>query len=56
MLLKFTYRDFLDDRRFKNTTEVNIRNYQTMLGEFVSYYIENEVVNVEDMKYSHIKQ
>ncbi|MDQ0194027.1 hypothetical protein J2T20_002395 [Paenibacillus wynnii] len=35
MLLKFAFQDFLDDRRFKNTTEKNIRNYQTMLGEFV---------------------
>lgn len=56
MLLKFAYQDFLDDRRFKNTTKVNIRNYETLLGEFVSYCIENEVVNVEDISYSHVRQ
>lgn len=56
MLLKFAYQDFLDDRRFKNTTKTNIRNYQTLLGEFVSYCIENGVVNVEDITYSHIRQ
>ncbi|MFC0472467.1 tyrosine-type recombinase/integrase [Halalkalibacter kiskunsagensis] len=56
MLLKFAFQDFLDDRRFKNTTKTNIRNYQTLLGEFISYCIDNEVVNVEDINYSHIKQ
>ncbi|MBS3681252.1 phage integrase SAM-like domain-containing protein [Ornithinibacillus massiliensis] len=56
MLLKFAFQDFLDDRRFKNTTKTNIRNYQTLLGEFINYCIDNEVVNVEDINYSHIKQ
>jgi integrase/recombinase XerD len=46
MLLKFAF-----DRRFKNTTKTNIRNYQTLLGEFISYCIDNEVVNVEDINY-----
>ncbi|WP_328703211.1 phage integrase SAM-like domain-containing protein [Bacillus altitudinis] len=56
MLLKFAYQDFLDDRRFKNTTKTNIRNYEILLGEFVNYCIENEVVNVEDITYSRVRQ
>ncbi|MEH7130704.1 tyrosine-type recombinase/integrase [Neobacillus drentensis] len=56
MLLKFGYQDFLDDRRFKNTTKVNIRNYETLLGGFVDYCIQNEVVNVENITYSHVRQ
>ena len=56
MLLKFAYQDFLDDRRFKNTTQKNIRNYQTMLGEFVEYCNRNEVVSVEDITYNHVRQ
>lgn len=44
MLIKFVFQDFLDDRRFKNTIKVNIRNYQTLLGEFVDYCIQNGVV------------
>ncbi len=56
MLLKFAFQDFLEGRRVKNTTKTNIRNYQTMLGEFINYCIENEVVNVEDINYIHIKQ
>lgn len=56
MLLKFAFQDFLDDRRFKNTTEKNIRNYQTMLGEFVRYCIQHEVVSVEDITYNHVRQ
>ncbi|MEJ9231052.1 phage integrase SAM-like domain-containing protein [Peribacillus butanolivorans] len=56
MLLKFGYQDFLDDRRFKNTTKVNIRNYETSLGGFVNYCIEKEVVSVEEITYSHVCQ
>lgn len=55
MLLKFAFKDFLDDRRFKNTTKVNITNYQTLLGEFINYCIEHGVVNVEDISQSHVK-
>jgi integrase/recombinase XerD len=56
MLLKFGYQDFLDDRRFKNTTKINIRNYETLLSGFVNYCIEKEVVSVEDITYSHVRQ
>jgi integrase/recombinase XerD len=56
MLLKFAYQDFLDDRIFKNTTQKNIRNYKTMLGEFVQYCISHEVVRVEDITYNHVRQ
>lgn len=56
MLLKFAYQDFSDDKRFKNTTKVNIQNYQTLLGEFINYCIEHEVMNVEDINYMHVKQ
>jgi len=56
LLVKFAYQDFLDDRRFKNTTKTNIRNYETLLGEFVGYCIENGIVSVEDITYSHIRQ
>jgi hypothetical protein len=55
-LLKFAYQDFLDDRRFKNTTKTNIKNYEMTLGKFVDYCIENEVVNAEDITYSHVRQ
>lgn len=38
----------------KNTTKTNIRNYETLLGEFVDYCIQNEVVNVENNpKWNH---
>lgn len=56
MLLKFAYQDFLDDRKFKNTTKINIKNYEMLLGKFIDYCIENGVVNVEDLKYSHVRQ
>lgn len=56
MLLKFAYQDFLDDRKFKNTTKINIKNYEMLLAKFIDYCIENGVVNVEDMTYSHVRQ
>jgi len=56
LLLKFGFQDFLDDRRFKNTTKSNIKNYQILLGEFINYCIDNEVMNVEDISYSHVRQ
>lgn len=56
MLLKFAYQDFLDDRKFKNTTKTNIKNYEMLLGKFIDYAIENQVVNVGDLTYSHVRQ
>jgi integrase/recombinase XerD len=56
VLLKFAYQDFLDDRKFKNTTKTNIKNYEMLLGKFVDYCIVNQVVNVEDITYSHVRQ
>lgn len=56
MLLKFAYQDFLDDRKFKNTTKTNIKNYEMLLGKFVDYCIENQVVNVEEITFSHVRQ
>jgi integrase/recombinase XerD len=56
VLLKFAYQDFLDDRRFKNTTKTNIKNYEMLLGKFVDYCIENGVVNAEDITFSHVRQ
>ena len=56
MLLKFAYQDFLDDRKFKNTTKTNIKNHEMLLGKFIDFAIENQVVNVEDLNYSHVRQ
>ncbi|WP_328174584.1 tyrosine-type recombinase/integrase [Peribacillus simplex] len=55
-MLKFAYQDFLEDRKFKNTTKTNIKNYEMLLGKFVDYCIENEVVNAEDITFSHVRQ
>jgi integrase/recombinase XerD len=53
VLLKFASQDFLDDRRFNNTTKTNIKNYEILLGKFVDYCIENQVANVEEISYSY---
>jgi integrase/recombinase XerD len=56
LLIKFAYQDFIEDRKFKNTSKENIRNYQTLLKEFVEYCPTQKVVNVEEITYSLIKQ
>ncbi|MFB7158762.1 tyrosine-type recombinase/integrase [Lysinibacillus sp. NPDC056232] len=56
MLLKFAYQDFLDDGKFKNTTKANIQNYKMLLGKFIDYCAENQVINVEDITYNHVRQ
>ena len=55
MLLKFAYQEFLEDRKFRNTTEVNIQNYKVLLGGFIDYCHENNVLNVEEVKSIHVK-
>lgn len=55
MLLKFAYQDFIEDRKFKNTTKVNIQNYKVLLGGFIDYCHDNNIQNVEEIESSHIK-
>ena len=55
MLLKFAYEDFIADRRFKNTTEKNIKNYHQLLKPFIQYCIAKGLNNVADVRYSHIR-
>lgn len=54
-MLKFSYQDFLDDRKFKNTTKINIQNYKVLLGGFIDYCHENEILNVEEIESRHVK-
>jgi len=55
MLLKFAYQFFLADRKFKNTTKVNIGNYERTLGQFIEYCIELGVINMEDVSQSRVR-
>ncbi|PPA69198.1 hypothetical protein C4B60_18010 [Jeotgalibacillus proteolyticus] len=54
MLLKFSYQDFLEDRRFKNSSEKNLLNYRILLGGFINYCIDSKLLNIEDVKPIHI--
>jgi integrase/recombinase XerD len=55
VLLKFAYQEFIEGRIFKNTTKVNIQNYKVLLGGFVDYCLENNLLNVEEIKTIHVK-
>lgn len=56
MLIQFAIKDFLDDREFKNVTPNTLTNYKIMLGQFQTFCLENEVVNVEDVTPNLIKK
>lgn len=56
LLLKFAYFDFLEDRKFNNVTTKTIENYEDLLGKFIEYCNNNEVINVQDITHLHIKQ
>ena len=55
MIIKFAYQDFLADRKFKNTTQTNIGNYERTLGLFIEYCLELGVINIEDVSQSHVR-
>ncbi|MGI1810572.1 tyrosine-type recombinase/integrase [Priestia sp. TGN 0903] len=56
MLLKFALQDFIDDREFKNLSPKTIIGYKDILGQFVNYCNDNEVVNVQDITQNTIKK
>lgn len=56
MLLKFAIQDFLDDREFQNLSPTTIHSYKEILGQFLKYCNENEIVNVEDISQNTIKK
>ncbi|WP_342599176.1 hypothetical protein MHB48_17590 [Psychrobacillus sp. FSL H8-0483] len=55
MLLKFAYQDFLADRKFKNITQTNIKNYEMTLGQFINYCLEQGVINIEEVGHHHVR-
>ena len=55
MLIKFAIADFIEDRKFNNSTESNIRNIHYVLNALHDYCLENEVVNIEEVTHEHVK-
>lgn len=55
MLVKFAFQDFLQDRKFKNTTKSSIQNYKVLLGGFIEYCQRIDILNVEDITSNHVK-
>lgn len=56
MLIKFAFQDFLQDRKFKNTTCSDIHNYKVLLGGFIEYCNRNNISNVENITSNNIKR
>nr|WP_164836752.1 phage integrase N-terminal SAM-like domain-containing protein [Bacillus sp. UTDS19-33BHI26] len=54
-MLKFAYQEFLEDRKFRNTTEVNIQNYKVLLGGFIDYCHDKGILNAKEVKSIHVK-
>lgn len=55
LLLKFAIQDFLDDREFKNLSTTTIDSYKEILGQFLKFCNENEIVNVQDVTQNTVK-
>jgi integrase/recombinase XerD len=55
MLLKFAIQDFKEDREYLNLSKQTIKTYQIMLGEFQQYFVEKEILNVEDVTNNNVK-
>lgn len=56
MLLKFAIQDFIEDRRFKNLSDVSINGYKIDLGELEKWLNEKGITNIEDVTERDIKQ
>jgi integrase/recombinase XerD len=56
LLLKFAIIDFLDDREFKNVTPKTLQSYRDILKQFERFCSEHDVINVEDITASIMKQ
>lgn len=51
MLLKFAIQEFLEDRKFKNLTEITVKGYERSLKAFHDYIIQqHQILNIEDVR------
>lgn len=56
LLLKFAIQEFLEDRKFKNLTEITVKGYERSLKAFHDYIVsEHQILNIEDVRPYHIK-
>lgn len=56
MLLRFAYQDFLADRELMNSSPANIKNNKQILGNYVTYCMDNGIENVEEIDSNQIKR
>ena len=49
LLLKFTMKDFLDDRKFNNCSPKTVTSYANTLKQFQEFCITRDAVNIEDI-------
>lgn len=56
MQLKYTIREFIEDRKFKNLSTHTIKMYETNLKIFYEYCIHNEIINLNDITQSTMKK
>ncbi|WP_419872773.1 tyrosine-type recombinase/integrase [Candidatus Pristimantibacillus sp. PTI5] len=56
LLLKFAIQNFIGDREYKNLSINTIKAYQMELNTFHAYCVSQEMINVEDITQSFVKQ
>lgn len=55
VLLKFAIQDFIDDRKYNNSSKANITNIHYALKGFYDYCTEQELLNIEEINDEHVK-
>ncbi len=55
LLLKFTMKDFLDDRKFNNCSPKTVTSYSNTLKQFQEFCMTRDIVNIEDISSATVK-
>jgi len=55
LLLKFTVKDFLDDRKINNCSPKTITSYYNSLKQFQEFRMTRDIVNVENISSATVK-
>ena len=56
VLFKFAYKDFLEDRQFKNLSNSSIQDYRNTFIQFQEFLTTNQIVNIEDVNEKTVKE
>ncbi|MGG6314054.1 hypothetical protein [Paenibacillus macerans] len=56
MLLKFTIKNFIEEKKLNNVSSATMERYVGTTSEFHSFCVEEQIVNVEEVSPTTIKE